>query len=133
MFFVFLFIFTLGYFAANNLDEPWTITAWLIFIPVIILFILLLNGLNDLLKKHVKEYINYDKNSIKFFRGTIQQWEISKEEVEQIEYSTSFPLICYSIKIRCNEKKNYFKTRTIFTVYTLKKLEKKYGYPISKV
>lgn len=115
--------------------DPWSFSPWLIFIPAIILILATLDLFFILVKykSNGKEDIEYDKNSIQYFKNGTLIWEILKEEVEQIEYSTSFPLICYTIKIRCNEKKNYFKTRTMFTVCTLKKLGKKYGYPISKV
>ena len=138
--FFFLIVFAICYARILNDHEPWSFKLWFIFLPSILVVIavldLLILMLDLLISRFVdeqKEHIEYDKNSIRYCKNGEMEWEIPKDEIELIEYHNSFPFICSKIKIRCNEKVNYIKKYIILTSFTLKKLSKDCGYPVSKL
>lgn len=128
-----IILFSVCYVSILYVSEPWPFNPWFIFLPAIIIIIAIINLPLIFLARHKKVYIEYDINSIRYYKQDVLEWEITKDVIEQIEYSTPFPYICSNIKIRCHEKINYLKKSIILTAYTIKKLSKNYGYPISKV
>ena len=131
--FFLIIIFAGWYVAILDNSDPWPFNPWFIFLPSTFVIIMLIDLTIYRFSDEPKEHIEYDTNSIRYFKNGEMEWEIPKDEIEQIEYHNSFPFICSKIKIRCNEKVNYIKKYIILTNYTVKKLSKDCGYPVCKL